>query len=465
MGEHDAEINDIPPFQISPQAQRQKGGRRVRGRKAGANHPMSPAAPLMNLNSPERMKSGTVGGGSSRAKSPSMPLKDLHTEERVIPFDDNESSNNKLEVVLEDSDEEREKNESKEESREHRDKRESSKSETMILIEDVVEHENLENSASDHSTNSKDSERIPYITSNEELQPKKTGRGEYTDNESYRTPEKKPISNDRKENKDKKGQVPPRKKRTPSVNSQNKGNRSVKNKRRFHLSERRIPDFSDLDETEISQMWTNLEHDFNKIRRLNPDSEISMPDPDTESLEQATARKNQFLFEMRKDEFIEGKVDEYQMGLLIMWIVTEIVLIYFFHINANGYTDLQMMCSSQYDRILLEMGEEKWKKQGRRVKSDPGYTLVTSSLKIAGLYAGLRFLTARLPPDFAEKACQFAVKKLTKSKKEGGGFGGALSGIKDFVDTFQDLKTQMTDGGDMMGLVGNMMSKFMEGNQ
>jgi hypothetical protein len=279
-----------------------------------------------------------------------------------------------------------------------------------------------------------------------------------SDDEDYKTPVKKPIIKEKKEEKKPTGTN--KKKPSPSINSLNKGKKHLNNKKMFFLSDRKIPNFSNLTETEVSQMWTNLEHDFNKIRKLNPDNEITMPDPETETLQQAVARKNQFLYEMRKDDFIEGKVDEYQMGMLIMWIITEVILIYFFKINANGYTDLQMQCSSQYDRLLLEMGEEKWKRQGRQVKQDPAYALVTSSLKIAGLYAGLRFLTDKLPPQIGEKACQFAVQKLTKNKKEGGGFSGALSGIKDLVDTFQEVKNQLNEGGDMMGLLGNLMGKI-----
>jgi hypothetical protein len=230
-------------------------------------------------------------------------------------------------------------------------------------------------------------------------------------------------------------------------------------------SRRQIPDYSNLDEIETARRWTEFEVNFNKLKIHFPDDyKITMPDRDNESLPVVHARYNQYVENIYKEKFLGEEADKNRFFLVLFWAVIEIVLI-LIGINANGYTALQISLASQYDILLIELGEEKWNRSGGAVSSSPIYDMVVSSLITLGIFLFIKFVTSMLGDDASNSVSSYIIGEMVRNKKERGS-SGSLVGVRDVLDLLTTLKANVGNGGggfgmdNIMGMMGNLLGNI-----
>lgn len=228
-------------------------------------------------------------------------------------------------------------------------------------------------------------------------------------------------------------------------------------------SQRPIPDYSSMSEIDKVKQWAIIEDRFNTLKQgLPPGYEISFPDPNTDTLEQAHARYNQCVENYLKNQFISDEADKYRFYLLCMWAVMEIVLLLFGVTSANGFTNMQYMMISKYDMTLLMLGEQKWDQIGGATSSSPIYDIVSSSVIMMCIFLGLKLITSALGEELSCKATNYMVGKMVERYKGKSGSDG-LIGVGDIFGLISDLRTAASKPGglsvdNVLGMFGNIVS-------
>jgi hypothetical protein len=234
----------------------------------------------------------------------------------------------------------------------------------------------------------------------------------------------------------------------------------------FCPSTRTIPDYSNLSDINRAKRWAEFEWQFNQIRdHLPSEQEIRSPDMTKESLEECHARYNQYLDNIAKYKFINEESDKNRFYLVLFWATTEIVLIIFGINAANGYTNLQIMLSSQYDLLLMRLGEKRWIESGSGGGGSPIYDMVLSSLITLGIFLFIKFVTSMLGEEESSKISSYLIGEMVRKRQTCKPGAGPLTGIGDVLEMLSSLKGNLSNGQgfnleNMMGMMGNMGNMF-----
>jgi hypothetical protein len=234
----------------------------------------------------------------------------------------------------------------------------------------------------------------------------------------------------------------------------------------FSPSKRPIPDYSNLSDINRAKRWAEFEWQFNQIRdHLPPEQDIRSPDMTKESLEECHARYNQYLDNICKYKFINDETDKNRFYLVIFWATTEIILILFGVTMANGYTNLQIMISSQYDLLLMSLGEKKWAESGGGGGGSPIYDMVLSSVITLGIFIFIKYTTSMLGEEASGSISSYLIGEMVRKRQTGKPGSGPLTGVGDILEMLSSLKGSVANGQgfnleNMMGMMGNMSNMF-----
>lgn len=237
----------------------------------------------------------------------------------------------------------------------------------------------------------------------------------------------------------------------------------VKPRDPFIPSKRNIPDFSKLTDEEKASRWAEFEWQFNQIKDyLPPGTDFKIPNSKENTLGEAQAIYNQYLDNIAKYKFINEECDKNRFYMVLFWAITEIVLILFGISAANGYTNLQIMLSSQYDLLLIRLGEKKWLESGGGGSTSPIYEIVVSSVITLGIFIFFKFVTSMLGPETSNSVSTYLIGEMIRKRQVSKPNTGPLVGVGDILEMLNGLKSTMAGGKglDVMSMMGNLMGNI-----
>lgn len=278
-------------------------------------------------------------------------------------------------------------------------------------------------------------------------------------------PEDKRESVSRKENVNREETKPkPKQEPKPKQTPKPKPKQTSKPHSYVRASRRPIPDYSTMDTEEQARRWADFESRFNTLKEHFPEGfELTMPDRNSETLNEVHARYNQFVENIYREKFLSEEADKNRLFLVLFWAAIEIVLI-LIGVNANGYTALQISLASQYDILLIELGEEKWNTSGGGGGNSPIYDMVVSSLITLGIFLFIKFVTSMLGEETSNSISTYIIGEMVRKKKERGG-SSTLVGVRDVLDLLGTFKENLASGQGMgmenvMGMFGNLLGNL-----
>lgn len=167
--------------------------------------------------------------------------------------------------------------------------------------------------------------------------------------------------------------------RTPTASVNQRREEQKRRPNRYQITTKHVNDYSGCTPEEESRLWGEFEVRFNILRESNPDHEITLPDRNTETLEDAHSRYIGLIRGLQYAQFIKDVKNQYMIYFLIGWVLVDLLLS-FLNLNTDsGYLKFQMRLSSRYKPYLLMLGEKQWEAEGGD-KIDPLWAMLKINL-------------------------------------------------------------------------------------
>jgi hypothetical protein len=94
---------------------------------------------------------------------------------------------------------------------------------------------------------------------------------------------------------------------------------------------------------------------------------------------------------------IDMSVSQYKAGLIIIFLIIEVVSVKLLGLDGGGYTASQIKAMNRYERLLIEMGEKRFIAVGKAWPVEVRITFV--ALINFGIFVLVKFLTGLLGPE------------------------------------------------------------------
>jgi hypothetical protein len=119
-----------------------------------------------------------------------------------------------------------------------------------------------------------------------------------------------------------------------------------------------MPKYNEMSPIEQKQWREDFRYKYSTLQRGFKDVYIPMFDDD-ESLEEIHAKYERYIRQVN----ICGMADSYRNYLIIYFLILEAIATRLLGLPAQGYTIAQMNTISEYDRLMIELGEQ-WYQPG-----------------------------------------------------------------------------------------------------
>jgi hypothetical protein len=232
----------------------------------------------------------------------------------------------------------------------------------------------------------------------------------------------------------------------PPPSESPKGNKSRKNKRRkkpatlIATQIGKVPDYESYSELEKTRAWTALENRLDDLQALHSDWDIGDPDPEKETLTKCHHRYIQYLNDHKREKFIAENSENYIIGMVIFWLLFEVICTMILNLPAGGYTMLQFSMMHRYEDILVDIGEEAWELKGKgKKKRGTFWDIMWSSLVVGIGFVAFNFFLKGLGEDYAQRISGKLVTMLVGNESEGGNNTFKLAGVAEVFKTLKGL--------------------------
>jgi len=96
---------------------------------------------------------------------------------------------------------------------------------------------------------------------------------------------------------------------------------------------------------------------------------------------------------------VDMNVNQYKAGLIILFLVIEVISVKYLGLDGGGYTASQIKAMSRYERLLIEMGEKRMIVVGNNWPVEARITFI--AIVNFGIFVLMKFLSGMLGPDLA----------------------------------------------------------------
>lgn len=212
----------------------------------------------------------------------------------------------------------------------------------------------------------------------------------------------------------------------------------------------KIPDYDSYSELEKVRAWTALENRLDELQAVHTDWDIQNPDPQKETLKQCHHRYIQYLNDHKREKFIAENSENYIVGMVIFWLLLEVICTMIFNLPAGGYTMLQFSMIHRYEDILVDIGEEAWELKGKgKKKRGTFWDIIMGSLLVALGFVLFNFFLRGLGEEYAQRISGKLITMLIGNVADGEGSIFKMTGVADVIKTVKGLMS-----GDLSVLTG-----------
>jgi hypothetical protein len=151
---------------------------------------------------------------------------------------------------------------------------------------------------------------------------------------------------------------------------------------------------------------------------------------------------------------VDMNVNQYKAGLIILFLVIEVISVKYLGLDGGGYTASQIKAMSRYERLLIEMGEKRMIVVGNNWPVEARITFI--AIVNFGIFVLMKFLSGMLGPDLSGMLAPLLTNLFSGHSTQ--------QAVKENKEEIPDVPDRNTNLSGLVGTFAQMASNALNGN-